>query len=189
MNIKKKIKGIRIELLIVSAALFALGLFLVIFPRMSQDIICRAIGIALCVWGVLRLITYFRVSREEVFSSFGLVQGVSLLAAGVFFVMNPRALAVFFGAAISVIIIIDGILKLQYGIEFYHMHSQRWWIDIIGSAIMVILGIVAFFNPFGPGSVLTIFCGIILMCEGAWDFVSIVRITKFAKDINDSMQK
>ena len=107
----KKIRGIKIELIIISIALFVLGLFLTIFPEVSQIIICRAVGIALCVWGVLRLMTYFRMSREDVFVSFGLVQGISLLAFGIFFVMRPEAIAVFFGTAIAIIIIIDGILK------------------------------------------------------------------------------
>ena len=84
----KKIRGIKIELIIISIALFVLGLFLTIFPEVSQIIICRAVGIALCVWGVLRLMTYFRMSREDVFVSFGLVQGISLLAFGIFFVME-----------------------------------------------------------------------------------------------------
>ena len=86
----KKIRGIKIELIIISIALFVLGLFLTIFPEVSQIIICRAVGIALCVWGVLRLMTYFRMSREDVFVSFGLVQGISLLAFGIFFVMRPE---------------------------------------------------------------------------------------------------
>lgn len=54
----KKIRGIKIELIIISIALFVLGLFLTIFPEVSQIIICRAVGIALCVWGVLRLMTF-----------------------------------------------------------------------------------------------------------------------------------
>lgn len=109
----KKIRGIKIELIIISIALFVLGLFLTIFPEVSQIIICRAVGIALCVWGVLRLMTYFRMSREDVFVSFGLVQGISLLAFGIFFVMRPEAIAVFFGTAIAIIIIIDGILNFS----------------------------------------------------------------------------
>ena len=56
----KKIKGIKIELIIISIVLFALGLFLVIYPELSQLIICKAVGIALCVWGVLRLIVWLK---------------------------------------------------------------------------------------------------------------------------------
>ena len=176
----KKIRGIKIELIIISIALFVLGLFLTIFPEVSQIIICRAVGIALCVWGVLRLMTYFRMSREDVFVSFGLVQGISLLAFGIFFVMRPEAIAVFFGTAIAIIIIIDGILKLQYAIEFYHMEAQRWWIEAIVAALMVV---VALFNPFGSSTVLMMFVGIVLMVEGLSDLISIIRISSFIKNL------
>ena len=176
----KKIRGIKIELIIISIALFVLGLFLTIFPEVSQIIICRAVGI---VWGVLRLMTYFRMSREDVFVSFGLVQGISLLAFGIFFVMRPEAIAVFFGTAIAIIIIIDGILKLQYAIEFYHMEAQRWWIEAIVAALMVVMGVVALFNPFGSSTVLMMFVGIVLMVEGLSDLISIIRISSFIKNL------
>ena len=176
----KKIRGIKIELIIISIALFVLGLFLTIFPEVSQIIICRAVGIALCVWGVLRHMTYFRMSREDVFVSFGLVQGISLLAFGIFFVMRPEAIAVFFGTAIAIIIIIDGILKLQYAIEFYHMEAQRWWIEAIVAALMVV---IALFNPFGSSTVLMMFVGIVLMVEGLSDLISIIRISSFIKNL------
>ena len=39
----KKIKGIKIELIIISIVLFALGFFLVIYPELSQLIICKAV--------------------------------------------------------------------------------------------------------------------------------------------------
>ena len=164
----KKIRGIKIELIIISIALFVLGLFLTIFPEVSQIIICRAVGIALCVWGVLRLMTYFRMSREDVFVSFGLVQGISLLAFGIFFVMRPEAIAVFFGTAIAIIIIIDGILNLQYAIV---------------AAFMVVMGVVALFNPFGSSTVLMMFVGIVLMVEGLSDLISIIRISSFIKNL------
>lgn len=188
MDFVKKIKGIRGELIIVSIALFVLGLFLVIFPDISQVVICKGIGIAFCVWGVLRLITYFRISKEEVLSSFGLVQGVTLIAFGVFFVMRPEAISVFFGTALSIVIIVDGILKLQYGIEFFHMKSGYWWIELIGAFVMVIMGIIALCNPFATTSALMIFVGIVFMVEGLWDLVSIVRISRFVKKVADDIR-
>lgn len=189
MDFVKKIKGIRGELIIVSIALFVLGLFLVIFPDISQVVICKGIGIAFCVWGVLRLITYFRISKEEVLSSFGLVQGVTLIAFGVFFVMRPEAISVFFGTALSIVIIVDGILKLQYGIEFFHMKSGYWWIELIGAFVMVIMGIIALCNPFATTSALMIFVGIVFMVEGLWDLVSIVRISRFVKKVADDIRR
>ena len=72
-SIYKKLKTIKFEIIIVSIALFVLGLLLVIFPTASQEIICKGIGVALCVWGVFRLINYFRIAGSEILGSYGLV--------------------------------------------------------------------------------------------------------------------
>lgn len=78
---------------------------------------------------------------------------------------ETRSYCSIFGTAIAIIIIIDGILKLQYAIEFYHMEAQRWWIEAIVAALMVVMGVVALFNPFGSSTVLMMFVGIVLMVE------------------------
>ncbi|MGN0319561.1 MAG: HdeD family acid-resistance protein [Lachnospira sp.] len=180
-SIYKKLKTVKYEIMIVAAALFLLGLFLVLFPALSQEIICKGIGVALCVWGVLRLITYFRVAGNEILGSYGLVQGVTLLAFGFFFVVKPEIITVFLGTALAVIIIVDGILKLQYAVDFYHLQADKWWIELIGAVIMIIVGVVALFNPFSTTEALTIFIGIALMIEGIWDFISLMKIVSVAK--------
>ena len=48
-SIYKKLKTIKFEIIIVSIALFVLGLLLVIFPTASQEIICKGIGVALTI--------------------------------------------------------------------------------------------------------------------------------------------
>ena len=80
--------------------------------------------------------------------SYGLVQGVTLLAFGMFFVIKPGFIAVFLGTALAIIIIVDGILKLQYAVDFYHLESDKWWIELIGAVVMVVIGIIALLNPF-----------------------------------------
>ena len=180
-GIYKKLKTIKLEIIIVAVALFVLGLFLVIFPAASQEIICKAIGVALCVCGVLRLINYFRIAGNEVLGSYGLVQGVTLLAFGMFFVIKPQVIGVFLGTALAIIIIVDGILKLQYAVDFYHLQSDKWWIELIGAVFMVVIGVIALLNPFSTTTALTVFIGIALMVEGVWDFISLMRIVSVTK--------
>ena len=56
----KRLKGVKRELIILSIALILLGILLILFPETSVNLLCRGIGIALCVWGVLRLMSYFK---------------------------------------------------------------------------------------------------------------------------------
>ena len=112
---------------------------------------------------------------------YGLVQGVTLLAFGMFFVIKPGFIAVFLGTALAIIIIVDGILKLQYAVDFYHLESDKWWIELIGAVVMVVIGIIALLNPFSTSSALIVFIGIALMIEGLWDFISLMRIVSVTK--------
>ena len=59
-----------------------------------------------------------------------------------FFVIKPGFIAVFLGTALAIIIIVDGILKLQYAVDFYHLESDKWWIELIGAVVMVVIGII-----------------------------------------------
>ncbi|MDD3238803.1 MAG: DUF308 domain-containing protein [Lachnospira sp.] len=186
-EIVKKIKGIKRELIIVSLALIALGILMVIFPEVSGVLLCKGIGIALCVWGVLRLISYYKIMKNEVLGSFGLVQGVCLAGFGVFFVMKPEVIAVFITTALAIIIIVDGVLKLQYAVDFHNMQVSTWWIELVAAVIMVILGVVALMNPFSTISTLMIFMGIVFVFEGIWDLVAIIRIASAAKSFRQMM--
>ena len=52
---------------------------------------------------------------------------------------------------------------------------------------MVVMGVVALFNPFGSSTVLMMFVGIVLMVEGLSDLISIIRISSFIKNLRDSV--
>ena len=130
---------------------------------------------------MLRLINYISIADSEILGSYGLVQGVTLLAFGMFFVIKPGFIAVFLGTALAIIIIVDGILKLQYAVDFYHLESDKWWIELIGAVVMVVIGIIALLNPFSTSSALIVFIGIALMIEGLWDFISLMRIVSVTK--------
>ena len=101
--------------------------------------------------------------------------------------MKPEVIAMFFGTVLAIVIIIDGILKLQYGIEFYHMEAKKWWIEAIAAALMVVMGIIALLNLFGSSVALMIFIGVVLMIEGASDLISIIRISGIIKRLKDSL--
>ena len=56
----KKIKGIRNEMIGLSIVLMLAGIFMILFPNTSGNIICRGVGAVLCIWGVVRLLEIMR---------------------------------------------------------------------------------------------------------------------------------
>ena len=178
----KKIKGIRNEMIGLSIVLMLAGIFMILFPNTSGNIICRGVGAVLCIWGVVRLVAYFR--NNEILGSFGLVQGVALAGFGLYILIRPGIIEVFLTTVLAIIIIVDGILKLQYALDFRKLDAGGWWIEAVCAAVMIILGIVVLFNPFATVAAVMLFIGVVFVFEGAWDLVSILYISKIAKEFN-----
>ena len=121
---KKKIYGIKREIIFMAIALIIMGAVFVIFPAASAVTICYIIAAALCVWGITRLAGYFRTSRFNIFGSYGLVQGAVLLAGGIFIFIKPEFLAGFIVTIIGIIMLADGVLKIQYAVDLLRIKGQ-----------------------------------------------------------------
>ena len=83
----------------------AAGVLLVIFPQESLNVITYGIGIISLVYGVLRIISYFRNKSLSPFFAGELFLGIVLVAIGLFSFLNP-------GGIFAVLPIVLGILVL-----------------------------------------------------------------------------
>jgi len=137
----------------------------------------------LAVWGVARAVAYFVTAREMVLGSFALTQGALLMGFGICFLVRPGVLAAFLTIALAVVLLVGGVMKLQYAIELSGLGVRGWWIELLGAALMVILGIVAFVNPFEAGEALMMFLGAAFVVDGVWDLASVICISALARKV------
>ena len=187
--ITKEAKNIKKSLILADMAIIVLGVLMVVFPERSGDFICRAVGAILCVMGVFRVIAYFAYDRSELFGSFALVQGAAFIGFGVYFLARPQFLAAFLTVALALVLIIGGVMKLQYAIDLARMGSSLWWIELIGAIVMTALGVVTFLDPFEAASGLMIFIGISFLVDGIWDMISVLWLSKAVKRLKHAVEK
>ena len=159
---------------------------MILFPNTSGNIICRGVGAVLCIWGVVRLVAYFR--NNEILGSFGLVQGVALAGFGLYILIRPGIIEVFLTTVFAIIIIVDGILKLQYALDFRKLDAGGWWIEAVCAAVMIILGIVVLFNPFVTVAAVMLFIGVvcIILAVAALSII-ISTITRGLQKVDDKI--
>ena len=186
---KKKIYGIKREIIFMAIALIIMGAVFVIFPAASAVTICYIIVAALCVWGITRLAGYFRTSRFNIFGSYGLVQGAVLIAGGIFIFIKPEFLAGFIVTIIGIIMLADGVLKIQYAVDLLRIKGQGWWIILLTAIIMAAAGIVVLFNPFASAVALMTFAGIFLIADGIADIVSLLYISRKINRLKKAMEE
>lgn len=185
--IKQIINGFKKDTIYLSIALILLGLILVIFPEKSTLIICYSVGILLLVGGVFKIVGYFRAKGTEIFGSLGLVGGSLLCVGGLIIVLRPDMLTSFITTMLAVILIADGVIKIQYAIDLSRVGGERWWLVLTAGIIMTLLGILALLNPFGTVAAIMIIIGILLIVDGILDLIMLVYVAKTLKVFNDAL--
>ncbi len=188
-KVTEKVQSIRRELVLINLALIALGVLMMIFPGQSTAIICRCIGVALSIWGAVRVISYFYGIEQLVLGSFGLVQGAVLLGFGICFLVRPDVLAAFLTIALAIVLLAAGVMKLQYALEMHRMLVRCWWIELIGAMLMVIFGIIAFVSPFAAAETLMIFLGASLTVSGLWDLASVILLSLQVRKVKNQVRQ
>lgn len=188
-DVQSKAKGIKRGIILTDAAIIILGLVMVLFPGASKEIICRVAGIALCVLGVIRAVTYFSADKTEALGSFALVEGAAMAGFGFYFLIKPEYLAAFLTVALAIVLIVGGVMKLQYAVDFMRMSVSMWWVELIGAALTVALGIVALLNPFAASDALMVFIGISFLVDGIWDLISVIFLVDAAKKVRSAVDQ
>ncbi|MDD6812130.1 MAG: DUF308 domain-containing protein [Lachnospiraceae bacterium] len=177
-TILKKIKAN----VVVSAFLcIALGVVLIVWPGMSVQIACRAIGVVLIIMGVSRLLQFIFYRDGSLFSQINLIFGIVITIIGVWIVLQPEKIIALIPILMGIIIVIHGINNLQQAVKLCQDKYDKWWIALILALVTAGLGIVLICNPFEAVETLVRVIGIFLVYDGASDIWIISRVAHTAK--------
>ena len=177
------------DTILLAIGVIILGLILIFFPLMATDIICYAIGGLLIVGGICKIVEYFREPPAYAFGSFGLMLGTLLSVVGLVFIINPGVLAKIVTTIIAVILIADGVLKIQHAVNLSRIKAARWWIVLTVGIVISVIGIIAMFNPFGTVALFMRIIGIVLVINGVFDLFTLFYVTKSVRTFTDALSE
>lgn len=154
---------------IVSSATFCiLGLLLLIEPDVSAVMLCKAIGILLLVCGSFKICGYLARDLYRLAFQFDLACGTLTVVLGVLMMVRSDSVLRFLNLVIGILILADGLLKLQTSLDAQRFGLERWWL-IAGTALLTsILGFLIVMEPFQNYGVAgaMILLGFALLMEG-----------------------
>lgn len=180
---KRKAKTFKKDFIYVALALIGIGTLFVLMPGKSSSIICYTVASLLCVWGIIKLFMYFAQERKEIFSSMGLVSSVALIILGISIFITPAFFEGVIATVFGFVMIVDGVLKLQYSLDILRLGAKNWWIIMIISGVFVVAGLVVVFNPLFSAKALMMFAGICLIVNGVSDLYTAFFISRILKKV------
>lgn len=178
-----------------AALLIVLGIFLLINPDVVLIVVCRLIGLALLIYGVVLIISSIMAGspkeRQQAgfFAVSSMVFGIVLVAIGIFIFIRPGTIVGFVSILFAIILFTYGvhdIIEMQY---LFRYQDVRWWISLIGAIVTIALGLIILLNPFGSAAVLMQITGIGLIFTGVSGILINGRSSRYAKKFEKEMRE
>lgn len=177
-NVLKKLK----TNIVISAVLcIVLGIVLVVWPDMSMQIACAAIGVVLLVGGLVRLVQYFVVRDGSMYAQMNLIMGIVLAVVGVWIVLKPDKVLAIIPIIIGIVIVLHGLNNLQQAVTLCKEKYDKWWIALILGLLTVGFGVLLVCRPFAALDTVVMLIGIFLIYDGLSDIWIFSRIYRTAK--------
>lgn len=156
----------------VGLATILLGLVLTICPGLASSVVFNGIGAASIIIGIVHLARYFMLDAQASLSSNGMFAGLIWVVSGILIISLKSFLLSLLPFFFGLLLLIGGIRKLQYTLNFKRMGATRWYLELAATILSVLFGVIILINPFSTALLLMRIIGIALLIEGIQDLIS-----------------
>ena len=171
---KSIIQDMRQNNLINAVIMVVLGLVLVIWPHILGVMLCYLIGGALILMGVIQLIGFLRGERLGFYNKFNMIMGIVLVLLGIWICTQPRIVLSIVPMVVGIIVLIHGLMDIQYTLDIRKTGNTKWWIALIAAVLTLLIGFMLVFNPFTSYEITMVLLGIAMLYDGGSDLVLLI---------------
>lgn len=152
--------------IVMSLVFCGAGTLFIAKPDLSAVVISRALGAAMIVFGLIKLVGYFSKDLFRLAFQYDLGFGLLLIALGILALAKPAGALDFIFTALGVAILTDGLFKLQIAVDSKRFGISTWWLTLVLAVITGVVGLALVFRPWDSARLLTILLGAALVAEG-----------------------
>lgn len=167
--------------IIMSAVFCIVGILFIARPELSVKIIGRGLGIAMILFGCIKLVGYFSRDLFRLAFQYDLEFGILLIALGVIvFIRSPNVMNFIF-IALGIAILADGLFKVQIAVDSKRFGIAAWWLILLLAVLTGFVGLLLVFRPVESAHALTMLLGVSLLAEGILNLCVVVSTVKIVK--------
>ncbi len=166
---KSVIQDMKHNYFINAVIMVILGIVLVIWPHILGVMLCYLLGGALIVMGVFQLISFLRGERLGFYNKFVMMMGIVLVLLGIWICAQPRIVLSIIPVVVGIIVLIHGLMDIQYTLDIKKAGSEKWWIALIAAALTLIVGLLLVLNPFTVYEITMVLVGVAMLYDGGSD--------------------
>ena len=167
--IKEYIKKYNRSSIITSILMIIVAILLIVKPIKTMEWIVMLLSIIIIIDGIFDFINYFKSDKETKLYSFGLIEGLLEVLAGILIILNKGVLIAFLHLILGFWIILKNILKIQLAINLKQFSSD-WYLLLIFAILSLVFGILIILNPFSVIAI-TLLAGMFLLITEIFNLI------------------
>ena len=174
-------KRLKTNIVISAILCVVLGIVLVVWPDLSMQIVCIAIGAVLLIGGGVRLAVYFTNKDGSMYAQMSLITGIVLAVVGIWILIKPDKVLAIIPIIVGIVIVLHGINDLQQAVSLYKDKYDKWWVALILGVLTIGFGVLLICRPFEALDTVVMLIGLFLIYDGLSDIWIVSRIYRTAK--------
>ena len=167
---------------IVMSVMFCIaGALFIALPDISITMIGISMGIAMIVFGIVKLVGYFSRDLFRLAFQFDLELGILLLVLGLIVPIRPDDLMTFICIALGISILTDGLFKVQIALDSKRFGIKSWWVILALAVVTGTIGVFLIFRSAKSAQFLTVLLGVSILAEGILNLYTVISTVLIIK--------
>ena len=167
---------------IVMSVMFCIaGALFIALPDISITMIGISMGIAMIVFGIVKLVGYFSRDLFRLAFQFDLELGILLLVLGLIVLIRPDDLMTFICIVLGISILTDGLFKVQIALDSKRFGIKSWWVILALAVVAGTIGVLLIFRSAKSAQFLTVLLGVSILAEGILNLYTVISTVLIIK--------
>ena len=167
---------------IVMSVMFCIaGALFIALPDISITMIGISMGIAMIVFGIVKLVGYFSRDLFRLAFQFDLELGILLLVLGLIVLIRPDDLMTFMCISLGISILTDGLFKVQIALDSKRFGIKSWWVILALAVVAGTIGVFLIFRSAKSAQFLTVLLGVSILAEGILNLYTVISTVLIIK--------
>ena len=167
---------------IVMSVMFCIaGALFIALPDISITMIGISMGIAMIVFGIVKLVGYFSRDLFRLAFQFDLELGILLLVLGLIVLIRPDDLMTFICIALGISILTDRLFKVQIALDSKRFGIKSWWVILALAVVAGTIGVFLIFRSAKSAQFLTVLLGVSILAEGILNLYTVISTVLIIK--------
>ncbi len=172
----------KIGYIVMSVLFCAFGIVFIALPELPIKIMGICIGIAMIVFGIVKLVGYFSKDLFRLAFQFDLEFGILMMVLGSIVLFHPQNLMNFICVTLGIAILLDGLFKIRIAMDSKQFGIKSWWLILALAIVTGVTGVALVFDSAVGAKVLSALLGLSLLSEGILNLYTVISTVLIVKN-------